>query len=265
MPLITLLTDFGLKDGYVGIMKGVIWSIIPMVQIADLSHEIAPQNVMQGALVLERAAGYFPAGTVHIAVVDPGVGTSRRAIAVRLGSHTFVGPDNGLFSLVMAKAQADQFPVSMVHLDRPEFWLKHVSQVFHGRDIFAPVGAHLANGVPLHSVGSRMDNPVHLSIAQPQPIPDGWVGQVIDIDAFGNLQTNLCAEHLQGLERISIKVNNAIIKGLSQAFGDRPSGDLAALIDSSGYLSIAVVNGNAAKRLLGGVGDTIEVRVRRVP
>lgn len=265
MPVITLLTDFGLKDGYVGVMKGVIWSIMPAAQIADLSHEIAPQNVMQGALVLERAAGYFPAGTVHIAVVDPGVGTPRRAIAVRLGNHTFVGPDNGLFSLVMAKAQADQLPVSMVHLDRPEFWLPRVSQVFHGRDIFAPVGAHLANGIPLQSVGSPIDDPVRLNIAQPQPAPDGWDGSVIDIDAFGNLQTNLRAEHLQGLERITIKVKNAMIKGLSQAFGDRPSGELAALIDSSGYLAIAVVNGSAASRLPAAVSDPIEVRGRRAP
>jgi S-adenosyl-L-methionine hydrolase (adenosine-forming) len=262
MPIITLLTDFGLKDGYVGVMKGVIWSISPAAQIADLSHAISPQNVLQGALVLERTAGYFPAGTIHIAVVDPGVGTARRPIAVRLGEHTFVGPDNGLFSLVIAKAQAAHLPVSMVHLDRPEFWLAQVSRVFHGRDIFAPTGAHLANGVPLGSLGTPITDPVRLALPRPQPTADGWVGNVIDIDAFGNLQTNLLAEHLQGLEQVTVQVNHAVIKGLSQTFGDRPAGELAALIDSSGYLSIAVVNGSAANDLPAAVGNTVKVHGR---
>ena len=263
MPFITLLTDFGLKDGYVGAMKGVIWSIIPQAQIADLSHEIAPQNVMQAALVLERTAGYFPAGTVHIAVVDPGVGTPRRPLAARLGNHTFVGPDNGLFSLVMARAEAARSPIEIVHLDRPEYWLPEVSRVFHGRDIFAPVGAHLANGVPLQSVGAVIADPARLSISQPEPGPDGWRGTVIDIDAFGNLVTNVRQEHLAGLPRINIKIKNALIKGLSQTFGDRPAGELTALIDSSGYLSIAVVNGSAASRLPAVVGDIIEIHGRR--
>ena len=139
MTIITLLTDFGLQDGYVGIMKGVIWGIAPGVQIADISHAVKAQDVIQGALVLRHAVPYFPAGTVHTVVVDPGVGTSRRALAGRLRDQYFVGPDNGLFSLVLEQAEAQGETVEWVHLTRGEYWLPQVSAVFHGRDIFAPV------------------------------------------------------------------------------------------------------------------------------
>jgi S-adenosylmethionine hydrolase len=260
MPIITLLTDFGLRDGYVGAMKGVIWSIAPQAHIADLSHEITPQNILQGALVLERTTGYFPDNTVHIAVVDPGVGTQRRPIAAHLGNHTFVGPDNGLFSLVIARARSTQQPMEFVHLDQPQFRLANVSRVFHGRDIFAPVAAHLANGVPLQALGTLINDPVLLELSQPTPTPDGWLGQVTDMDAFGNLQTNLRQEHLADFERLSVKLHKVMIKGLVQAFGDRPAGEWVALIDSSGYLSISLVNGNAAQTLPASIGDAVEIR-----
>jgi S-adenosylmethionine hydrolase len=264
MPIITLLTDFGLKDGYVGVMKGVIWSIAPQAQIADLSHEITPQNILQGALVLEHTSSYFPNGTIHLAVVDPGVGTLRRPVAAHMGKHIFVGPDNGLFSLVAARARSVAQPVHFYHLDQPQYWLPNISRVFHGRDIFAPTAAHLANGVALETLGTPIDDPVMLDPARPMPTLDGWLGQVIDTDAFGNLQTNLRSEHLAGLERLTVRLNHILIKGLVQAFGDRPSGELIALIDSAGYLSIAQVNGSAVQSLPAHVGDTVEIHGRPV-
>ena len=176
LPILTLLTDFGLRDGYSGVLKGVIWSILPDAQVADLSHTISPQNIVEGALALARTAFFFPDGTVHVAVVDPGVGTRRRPIALRLGSHFFVGPDNGLFTLVLERAESEGWPVEAVQLDNPAYWLPEISRVFHGRDIFSPVAAHIAGGVPLEKVGSPIDDPVRLEIPRPIKIGTGMVG-----------------------------------------------------------------------------------------
>ena len=149
MPTLTLTTDFGIKDGFVGTMKGVIWSICPAVQIADISHTIAPQNVLEGAFALWRAYSFFPAGSVHVAVIDPGVGTQRRPMAARMGANYFVGPDNGLFTPIYEDAEKKGWPLEIVHLTNGKYFLPEVSRTFHGRDIFAPVGAALAKGVPL--------------------------------------------------------------------------------------------------------------------
>ena len=226
MKYITLLTDFGLKDGYVGVMKGVIWGICPGVQIADITHSVSPQNVLEGAIVLERTAPFFPEGTVHVAVVDPGVGTRRRPIAARLGEQFFVGPDNGLFTLLLEKNRSQQKPVEVVHLDQPRYWLGDVSNVFHGRDIFAPVAAHLANGVPLASLGSVIQDAAVLYLPQPKPIPGGWSCQIITIDQFGNLATNLMREQLSTLRNPCVKIGGQTIIGLSATFwlatGGRP-------------------------------------------
>jgi hypothetical protein len=159
MPTVTLTTDFGLKDGFVGTLKGVIWSICPLAQIADISHLIAPQNVLEGAFALWRAYPFFPAGTVHLAVVDPGVGTSRRPLAARLGAHYFVGPDNGLFTPIYEDAEKNGWPLETVHLANEKYFLAQVSRTFHGRDIFAPVAAHLASGIPLADLGPLIANP----------------------------------------------------------------------------------------------------------
>ncbi|MGB2909095.1 MAG: SAM-dependent chlorinase/fluorinase [Anaerolineales bacterium] len=166
MSTITLLTDFGLKDGNVGVMKGVIWGITPDVHIADLSHHISPQNVHEAALVLRRAAPYFPDGTVHVVVVDPGVGTERRPIAAQLGNHYFIGPDNGVVTMLLEHIEAEGFPISFIHLNKPQHWLPEVSSVFHGRDIFAPAAAHLAAGVTLTELGDPIDDPIRLSAAR---------------------------------------------------------------------------------------------------
>lgn len=259
LSFITLLTDFGLRDGYSGVLKGVIWNILPDAQIADISHTISPQNVLEGALALSRTAFFFPDGTVHVAVVDPGVGTHRRPIAIQLGKHTFVGPDNGLFTLVIERAEREGWPIKAVTLDNPLYWLPDISRVFHGRDIFSPVAAHLASGVPLEQVGTPITDPVRIEIPRPRATGRGWSGQVITIDTFGNLATNLTHEELGGLGHLVVHAGPATIDGLVRTFGDRPAGELIALYGTHDDLIISVVNGNAAKKLGLKVGDAVDV------
>ena len=259
MSVITLLTDFGLQDGYVGVMKGVIWKIAPQAQIADLTHEIPPQDVFEGALTLARCVPFFPAGSVHIAVVDPGVGTSRRPIAARLGDQTFVGPDNGLVTLLLEKAERKGQEIQLIHLDQPRYWREQVSSTFHGRDVFAPAGAHLANGLPLSMLGTPIDNPVRLDIPEPERTPQGWRGQILHIDHFGNCSTNLGMEQLTRLRPAMIKIKERIINGVVKSFGEGQPGELVGLIDSDDRLAISMVNGSASHLLGAQVGDRVEV------
>jgi S-adenosyl-L-methionine hydrolase (adenosine-forming) len=262
MTIITLLTDFGLQDGYPGAMKGVIWTIAPQVKIADISHEIRSQDIFHGALTLSRTAWFFPPATIHVSVVDPGVGTRRRPIALQVGDYYFIGPDNGLFTLVLEHAETRKYPIRAVHLNNSAYWLPEVSRVFHGRDIFAPVAAHLANGVLLEDLGAFIHDPVRLAIPHPEPLNDGgWRGQIIEIDHFGNLATNITQEHLQHLHAFEVHVAGEIIPGLVNTFGDRPPGTLVALLDNSASLAVAVVNGNAAQRLGSVIGDPVEVLI----
>lgn len=261
--IITLLTDFGIKDGYPGVMKGVIWSIAPDAHIADLTHSISPQDVMAGALALGRVAPYFPPGTVHIGVVDPGVGTQRRPIAVQIGDSFFVGPDNGLATLLLERAEQNGEIVTVVHLDKQRFWLPTVSNVFHGRDIFAPVGAWLASKTPLTELGTPISDPMRLALPRPQAFAEGWRGAVLHIDHFGNLATNIHRSLISPEAGVLVRIGTAEIDGLSRTFGDGVPGSLIALIDSSDYLSLCVVNGSAAERLGVKTGDTIEVRIKK--
>jgi S-adenosylmethionine hydrolase len=260
MTIITLLTDFGLRDGYPGVMKGVIWKIAPHVQIADISHSIQPQNIFQAALALSRTAPFFPPGTIHVAVVDPGVGTSRRPVGLHLGEHYFIGPDNGLFTLVLDHAQSAGELVQAFHLDQSSFWLPDVSRVFHGRDIFAPVAANLANGIPLEKMGTLIRDPVRLEIPYPDPTQGGgWRGQVIEIDTFGNISTNIDKDLLTPLGDLRVQVAGRQIDGLVGTFGDRPPGTLIALYGTTRDLIIAIVNGDAAHALKISIGDAVEV------
>jgi hypothetical protein len=263
LKLITLLTDFGLQDGYSGMMKGVIWGIAPDAQIADLTHSIHPQDILEGALALGRAAPYFPSGTIHLAVVDPGVGTQRRAMAARIGNCFFVGPDNGLCTALLEQAAAKGEPLQAVQLDQPRFWLPEVSNVFHGRDIFAPAAAHLANGVPLSDLGSPLAEVARLHIPQPKPLAGtarrGWQGQVIHIDAFGNLATNFTRQHIFDAHEIRLRIAGQEICGLSHTFGAGQPGDLVALLDSAGQISLCEVNGSAALRLKVASGEPVEL------
>ena len=263
MSLITLMTDFGLKDGNVGVMKGVILGIAPRAQIVDLSHFISPQNVREAALILERSVPYFPPETIHVVVVDPGVGTSRRPIAAQLGTQRFVGPDNGVITLLLEHAERHGWPVAFVHLDRPQLWLPEISHVFHGRDIFAPVAAHLANGAALSDLGTPVSDPVRLALPRPECTPVGWRGEIIHIDHFGNLASNIFSQHLPGwldaAEKVTVRLRGVEIRGLVETFGERAPGELVALFGSTGNLIVSVVNGSAAGALGAKVGDPIEV------
>jgi hypothetical protein len=260
MTVITLLTDFGLRDGYPGVMKGVIWKIAPDVQIADISHSIKPQNILQGALALARTAPFFPSGTIHVAVVDPGVGTQRRPIGLHLGEHYFIGPDNGLFTLVLENAEAGHALVQAVHLDQSKYWLPEISRVFHGRDIFAPSAAYLARGIPLKYMGTPINDPIRLHTPPPKQIQGGgWRGQVIEIDTFGNLSTNIESSHLLPLGKVIVLVASQRIEGLENTFGDRPKGTLIALYGTAHDLMISIVNGDAAHTLYVSVGDVVDV------
>jgi hypothetical protein len=259
MSFITLLTDFGIRDGGVAVMKGVILGIAPEVRIEDLSHTIAPQNIQEAAILLRRVIPYFPAGAIHVIVVDPGVGTHRRPIAGRFGDQYFVAPDNGVVTPLLEFAQANDQPVEIVHLNKPEYWLDEISHVFHGRDIFSPVGAHLAAGVPLEKLGTPIYDPVLWSYPQPTKTAAGWHGEVVQIDDFGNLATNIFERHLQDMGPVSVRVNGIQIYGLIKTFGERPVGTLVALIGTDHDLIISVVNGSAAARLGTQLKDIVEV------
>ena len=260
MTVISLMTDFGLRDGYVGVMKGVIYKIYSEAQIADISHAIPPQNVMLGALALGRTAPFFPAGTVHVGVIDPGVGTQRRPIAGRVGEQYFVGPDNGLFTRMIQRANDAGETVQVVCLDQRQYWLPELSHVFHGRDIFAPCGAHLAKGVALEAMGSFIDDYILLDIPQPQRTAEGcWSGEVVEVDFFGNLSTNISREHLQGYEPVVLRIGDVEIDNWVRTFGERPVGDLVSLYGTADDLVISVVNGNAAKKLGVGLGAEVVV------
>jgi len=261
LTVISLLTDFGDRDAFVGIMKGVIWKIAPQVQIADLTHWIEPQNVMHAALILGQAYAYFPEGSVHVAVVDPGVGTQRKAIAARIGKFFFVAPDNGLLTLPLERSEKLGEPIHAVELNEPRFWLPTVSNSFHGRDIFAPCAAHLATGVPLDEMGSRLDSRelVRVAIPKPQPIKNGWQAQILMVDVFGNLISNLTVDDLGGQAVRSVRIAGVSIERFTRTFGEAPPGYLISMFDSSGYLSVCVVNGNAQKQLNVRVGEPLEV------
>jgi hypothetical protein len=259
MPILTLTTDFGDKDGFVGTMKGVIWSICPAAQIADISHTVTPQNVLEGAIVLWRAYPFFPAGSVHVAVIDPGVGTSRRPMAAHLGVHYFVGPDNGLFTPMVEDAEKNGWPIEIVHLTNAKYFLAEVSHTFHGRDIFAPVGAALANGVPLAELGPAITDPVRLPMPKPEKTQTGWRAHVTVVDIFGNLTTDLAASELEGQESVLFRLLGRELRGLVDSYGLEQSGALVALVDSENFVEIAAVNGSAAKELGAQTGDIVEV------
>ncbi len=259
MRCISLLTDFGLQDTFVGVMKGVIYGIAPEVRIVDLSHQVQPQNILQGAVLLGDAWRYFPSGSIHLAVVDPDVGTQRLGMSARIGGHYFVAPNNGLLSAVFEQAEQSGHEVLAVRLENERYWLPSVSRTFHGRDIFAPVAAHLAAGVELESLGGKLDSPARIAIPRPQRTDSGWHGEVLMIDRFGNLITNVRIEHLESEVVGEVRLAGAVVRRMAATFGEANSGELISLLDSSGRLSISLVNGSAMEELGVGVGDEVEV------
>ena len=259
MTVLSITTDFGITNGFVGVMKGVIYGIAPDVKIVDISQLISPQNVREGAYAMWRAVPFFPPGSVHVGVVDPGVGTQRRPIGARLGDQYFIAPDNGLLTPLILDAEHAGEPVEFVHLDNPKYWLPKISNTFHGRDIFAPTGAHLAAGVPLSELGTPITDPIRLDLPRPERTDDGWLAHVTVIDIFGNLTTDLPADALDGRRDVLIRTHGREIDGIIDSYGHRDVGDLVAVVDSEYYIEVAVVNGSAARILGAQVGDIVEV------
>jgi S-adenosyl-L-methionine hydrolase (adenosine-forming) len=255
--IITLLTDFGLSDVYVGVMKGTIAQINPQLKVIDITHDIPPQNIAAGRFCLMNAYAYFPTETVHVAVVDPGVGSSRRGVAIQCANCFLVGPDNGLFSGVLSRESALAKPskrIACVCLTNPKYWRTHQpSSTFHGRDIFAAVGAHLATGVRLEELGERIDlaSLVQLQIPNCVVTATGIVGCVQYGDRFGNLITNI-PEHCIKSNNWSVKVDrisDSITIPSGKTYSDSKPGDLLAIIGSEGWVEISV-NGGSAQSVL---------------
>jgi S-adenosylmethionine hydrolase len=246
--VVTLLTDFGLEDAYVGVVKGVLLGINPRARLVDLTHAVPAQDVRRAALLLEGAWQFFPPGSVHLAVVDPGVGSVRRPIAVAAGGHYFVGPDNGLLGFCF-----DLPGARGVVLAAPRFHRHPVSRTFHGRDVFAPVAAHCSRGVPLAALGPPLRDPMRLPSALPRRRGRRIDGEVLLVDRFGNLLTNLGAADLSGPKaRGVLRVGGARLQGLVATYAERPRGALGAVIDGSGRVEVFERDGSARRRL--GIG-----------
>ena len=257
--IITLTTDFGHRDPFVGIMKGVIAAIDPAATVVDLTHGVAPQDVTGGALALAAAVDYFPAGTVHLAVVDPGVGSARRAILIETDRAFYVGPDNGILRLAADR----QRMVRAVRLSNPAYHLRPTSSTFHGRDVFAPVAAHVSLGAPPERLGETVEACEELILPKPERDGEGrMVGEVIHIDGFGNLTTNIRRRDLEpfGADGVSFRIGDRVIRGLSASYAEAGPGNYLAIVNSWELLEISRCNGSAESGLGARVGDRVSAR-----
>jgi S-adenosylmethionine hydrolase len=246
--LITLLTDFGTADGFVGAMKGVIFSLNPSATVVDITHDIASQDIMGGALALAAAVPFFPEGSIHVAVVDPGVGTARKPILVTWRSRYLIGPDNGLLSLVFPETE----PATVYHLEDRSKFLANVSCTFHGRDVFAPAAARLSAGAKPEDFGPRLEQWERLRIPRPVFEKERISGQVIHVDRFGNLITNVREEDLPlGRHRKQLKIRLAgrVITGVLTSYAEVEPGETLAVIGSGGFLELSQNRGNASSFL----------------
>ena len=256
--IITLTTDFGTGSPYVAQVKGVMLSIQPQAVLVDITHDIAPQEVRQAALVLEDATPRFPPGSIHMAVVDPGVGTDRRLLAAEIGGRYYLAPDNGLLGRLLAREPAARVGA----LTNREYWLPAVSATFHGRDILAPVAAHLSLGTSLEELGQPCDQITQLPWPRVALEKHRVGGEILAIDSFGNLISNISQDVLAAVgiaDSATIHCGGRTISGLAATYGRCPPGTLIALIGSSSRLEIAVVNGSAAVELRAEVGDSVTV------
>ena len=248
-PVVTLLTDFGLRDPYVGVMKGVILSICPAARIVDLCHDVPPQDIATASRALTANARYFPEGTIFVAIVDPGVGSDRAAVALRADDRFFLGPDNGLLAaLDFEKA---------VRIQNKAVMLNPVSKTFHGRDVFAPAAAHLARGVKLDYLGPPLERLEELELPEPRLTRAGLVGEVVWIDRFGNLVTNLPAERFK--EGAAVRLGRRWIGKVMTTYASVKPGELTAVIGSSGTLEIAVRDGDAHSATGASIGAPVLV------
>ncbi len=276
--VITLTTDFGLSDAYVACMKGVILGINPKITIVDISHSVEPQNIAQAAFILHIAYRYFPDDAIHVVIVDPGVGSQREAIILRTPSAYFVAPDNGVLSYIIDELHPldDTFSYheSRVHLVKrirenikaisitnPNYWCQPVSNTFHGRDIFAPVAAHLSLGVPIQEFGEEINSLNAFSPLMPHyDSTENLVGHVLHIDHFGNLITNVSNIDFSQ-KNVTVKIGKHRITGISRSYAEIKG--LAVISGSSGYLEISLSNGNAAASLGARVGDQVKLTIKK--
>jgi S-adenosyl-L-methionine hydrolase (adenosine-forming) len=259
VSVITLTTDFGGSSPYVAAMKGVMLALNPAAVLVDLTHDIRPQNIRHAAVVLDDVAGRFPAGTLHVVVVDPGVGTDRAIVFARLGDQRYLCPDNGLLSRLARRHHVEQ----IVRLTEADYWIQPVSPTFHGRDIMAPVAARLSLGLDPARLGVAQERLADLDWPEVLAGPHGIDGSVLMVDSFGNLSTDITAEMLAGRaggDCVRVVCRGTEIHGLSRTYAQHAPGELVAVIGSSGRLEIAVVNGNAAVRLRVGAGEPVSVQ-----
>lgn len=261
--IITLLTDFGIADIFVGSMKGVILGINPQSQVVDLSHEVPPHDIRAGAFLLHSAVRYFPPGTIHVAVVDPGVGSERRPLLVFTAEQYFLAPDNGLLSYVL-----DLEPEAEIReLTAKQYFLGSIGSTFHGRDIFAPAAAWLSRGEPIESFGPLVETIVRFEVRRPILEAGKLIGEVQHIDRFGNLVTNIANENLRELagldfhEAVHVRVGHTEVKGLHRCYADGAPGNLCGLINSDGWLELFCSQGRADNLAKAKMGERVEVRV----
>jgi len=256
--IITLITDFGLQDGYIGVMKGVMANINPSASVIDISNTIVAQDIFQAACVLDNSYNFFPRGTIHVVIVDPGVGSERKILCLKTKDYLFLAPDNGVLSFVIAKEESP----SIREVTNDEFFLPKISNTFHGRDIFAPVAAHLSKGVSHKELGKRIDKINEISLPKPILSPDGdLTAEIIYVDSFGNLITNVNEEIFDrmkiGKGKVSITMGRRRINGICSSYSDVGDNEALAIFGSSGYLEISVNRGSAGSILKLKKGDKL--------
>ncbi len=245
-PVITLITDFGLQDGYVGVVKGVITKINPSVKIIDISNNIESQDIFQAAYVLYSSYAYFPKGTIHVVVVDPGVGSNRKVLCLKTKDYLFIAPDNGVLSFIAAREESP----SIREVTNKKLFLPEISDTFHGRDIFAPTAAHLSKGFSYKDLGKRVSKIKEIDLPKPIRSPGGMLrGEIIYVDGFGNLITNINRDMIDRLrektENLAIAVGRRKLNKISNSYADVGVGDVVAIFGSAGYLEISVNHGSA--------------------
>jgi len=257
-PVITLLTDFGTEDYYVASMKGVILSINPRCVLIDITHRVSPHDIREGAFILANAYSYFPKGTIHLSVVDPGVGGARKPLLLVTQNYCFVGPDNGLFTMITQKESVKK----IIALDKQKYYLSKVSTTFHGRDIFAPVAAHLSLGINPNAFGHKVDSLGWLGFEGPFIKEGKLLGEILHVDTFGNLVSNIdegkLFRFIQG-RPFAIRAGKRSIHDLKKGYWEGKKGELIALLGSSGFLEISIREGSAQKALKMKRGDPIRI------
>ncbi len=266
-PLITLSSDFGYRDWYVGVMKGVILNLAPDIRIVDVSHDIAAHDIMEAALLLKETIPHFPEGSIHVCIVDPQVGTGRMPIAIDCGSYFLIGPDNGMFSLAL---ENDLRHYRVYHLDKPRYWrTENPDKTFHGRDIFCPIAAHLANDIPIDQLGTRIEKIAELRWVKAINDGAGIQGWVVHIDRFGNCITNISRAQFESHPRIPVVkeekiqlkayVGSAIVDGIEETYASVQKGEILMLFGSSGFLEVSVNGEDAASLFSIKRGDPINI------